>query len=69
MEWIDTSWTKMLVDSGSVATFQEKKLDDKIWMKISTTEIKLVGTDITKLSEIGETEVDIAQVNIDSKNV
>ena len=38
-------------------------------MKISTTEIKLVGTDITKLSEIGETEVDIAQVNIDSKNV
>lgn len=69
MEWIDTSWTKMLVDSGSVATFQEKKLDNKIWMKISTTEIKLVGTDITKLSEIGETEVDIAQVNIDSKNV
>lgn len=69
MEWIDTSWTKMLVDSGSVATFQEKKLDNKIWMKISTTEIKLVGTDITKLSEIGETEVDIAQVNIDSENV
>ena len=69
MEWIDTSWTKMLVDSGSVATFQEKKLDNKIWMKISTVEIKLVGADITKLSEIGETEGDIAQVNIDSKNV
>ena len=69
MEWIDTSWTKMLVDSGSVATFQEKKLDNKIWMKISTVEIKLVGADITKLSEIGETEADIAQVNIDSKNV